>query len=53
MNENRKSFLIVLDNKKQLLGTFTMGDFRKALYSNAKFNSSIAVIIIKLKGYSK
>tara|TARA_B100001250_G_scaffold414597_1_gene454321 strand:- start:7748 stop:8800 length:1053 start_codon:yes stop_codon:yes gene_type:complete len=41
MNRNRKSFLIVLDSNKKVLGTFTMGDFRHALYNGAKFNSYI------------
>jgi dTDP-glucose pyrophosphorylase len=41
MNKNNSSFLIVVNQKKLLLGTFSMGDLRNALYHGAKLNSHI------------
>ena len=41
MNKNRNNFLIVLDKNKKVLGTFSMGDLRIALYNGAKLNSNI------------
>ena len=41
MNKNKSSFLIVTNREKILLGTFSMGDLRNALYYGAKLNSQI------------
>ena len=41
MNKNRNNFLIVLDKNNIVLGTFSMGDLRDALYHGAKLNSYI------------
>ena len=41
MNKNNSSFLIVSNKEKVLLGTFSMGDLRFALYHGAQLNSQI------------
>ena len=41
MNKNNSSFLIVVNQKQLLLGTFSMGDLRNALFHGAKLNSHI------------
>lgn len=41
MNKNNSSFLIVSNENNILLGTFSMGDLRSALYQGAQLNSQI------------
>lgn len=41
MNKNNSSFLIVSNKNNILLGTFSMGDLRSALYHGAKLNTQI------------
>ena len=46
MNKNKSSFLIVTNREKILLGTFSMGDLRNALYYGAKLNFKLKCISI-------
>lgn len=41
MNENNSTFLAVINKKNKLLGTFSMGDLRQALYIGAGLNEDI------------
>lgn len=47
LNKTAKKTLVVVDNKKKLLGTLSNGDLRKALLKGKKFNSLISDIYKK------
>ena len=47
INDNKKQFLAVIDNKGVLVGTITDGDIRRGLLSNYTINDSIEFIMNK------
>ena len=45
MNKNNSSFLIVVNQKQLLLGTFSMGDLRNALFTKKLLLETKVVLI--------
>ena len=47
LDTEKLNSLIVIDNKKKVVGIFTMGDFRRAVFNGLDINSEILLIINK------
>lgn len=58
LDEHKLNTLIILNKKKKVTGTFTMGDFRRAIFVGLDINDAISLIVNKnyeylTEGYSK
>lgn len=47
MSESGQNFCIFVNNKKQVEGIFTEGDFRKAVYTEIKFDDKVEKLVNK------
>ena len=51
IDQNKKGFLIVIDNEETVIGTLTDGDIRRSFINGASVNNSISLVYTKAFKY--